>query len=77
MWDEMGKLKTKVDNNAFDSELDFQEALTKIIGSVHDGHLALQLDVINVFSFGRSFSLVSVSMDGQKLPQVYDVGEYL
>lgn len=70
-------LRSNVSSGAFTGEIDFEGNLTKIITSAHDGHLNLQLDGYSVFAYGIEIGdgLVSVSSDGQSLPEIYLAGE--
>ncbi|EEP82090.1 predicted protein [Uncinocarpus reesii 1704] len=47
--------------------------MNSLVISVHDGHFNLQLDALNVFTFRRTEigPILSLSIDGKKLPKVY------
>ncbi|ORY17983.1 hypothetical protein BCR34DRAFT_473954 [Clohesyomyces aquaticus] len=65
-------LKTAIDAGEFRSEYDFGWALYTLIQSAHDGHFSYVPDSVgNIFNWGRTVPLVSVSEDGQKLPAVF------
>jgi hypothetical protein len=73
----MQDLFDQVKADAFTSEIDFQTNLTGLIGNAQDGHLAFISDAMGVFTYirGGLGQLVSVSLDGVKIPQVWSYGE--
>lgn len=65
-------LRGAVENGIIVSEYEFQQNLTKIFASAHDGHLYMNMDVTSVFGFVRSVGdIVSVSLDGKRAPEIY------
>ena len=71
-WPAFDNLGMKLANGSYLNEWEFGMDLLQTLNNAHDGHLRYILDVVGkVFSFGRNVTLVSVSLDGQALPQVY------
>lgn len=65
-------LRMAVQHGTLISELAFQQNLTNILSSAHDGHLFVSLDATRVFGYMRTFDdIVSVSLDGKSTPQIY------
>lgn len=57
---------------AYSGEYDFGSSLYQLIHSAHDGHFSYIPDSVgNIFTFGRTVPLVSVSEDGQMLPAIF------
>jgi len=68
----------KVTADAYSSEYEFGFELYRSFQNLHDGHFVFYPDsVTGVFTFGRSIPLVSVSMDGQSLPEPYAFADVL
>ena len=66
----LDEMIANVDSYANEYELEF--ALYQIFQRTHDGHLRyLPTLIAGVATFGRPLALVSVSTDGQSLPQPY------
>lgn len=61
----------------FQSEYDFQMALSLLISSAHDGHYGFRPDVFKAFSFRNDLAadLVSASVDGKQVPKLYNLGK--
>lgn len=61
----------------FQSEYDFQVAMTLLVNSAHDGHYAFRPDIFKAFSFRNDLAsdLVSVSVDGKQTPKLYNLGK--
>ena len=71
-------LQKAVQNGEFKSEILFEEKLAHILGQTHDGHLQFTTDGMGVFDYVRNpviGALVSVSIDGEQLPEVYALGD--
>jgi hypothetical protein len=65
-------LRMAVQNGILTSELAFQQNLTNILSSAHDGHLFISLDAMRVFGYMRTFDdIVSVSLDGKSMPEIF------
>lgn len=67
-------IKEKIKDGTFDNQYDVDAAILKLTYSVHDGHMVLFGGTIGGFIFELPISLVSVSEDGKKLPEVYVLG---
>ena len=70
---ELEKVKTKVKNNQYANEYDFEvELFEKVFAPAHSGHLIFYPDlIVNPWYWSRQVSLVSVSKDGSALPDIY------
>ncbi|KAL9088905.1 MAG: hypothetical protein Q9165_005962 [Trypethelium subeluteriae] len=67
----LNNLKRRVSSQSFSSQYAFEIALTELINTAHEGHLGPPSCVSPAIQFQRQVSLVSVSEDGVKLPQVF------
>lgn len=66
------EIKANTSANAYQSEYEFGWTVYRAAQLAHDGHFVFYPDSVNkIFSFGRSFPLVSVSLDGTSDPQPY------
>lgn len=64
-----GGLK-KISDTDYDSQYDFDDAISPLLSSAHDGHLNTNLYSLQSFFFQLdSQGLVSVSEDAEKLPK--------
>lgn len=72
MFKTLDNIKAKLQNDEYDNEYDFQaELYSRVFGPGHDGHFILYPDALaKVFRYGRKRSLVSISEDGEALPQI-------
>ena len=69
---------SKAQAGSYAGEYDFGFDLYLSMQRVHDGHFTYWPDsVTGVFSFGRSTPLVSVSLDGTSIPEVYAYADVL
>ena len=59
---------------AYQSEDDFQLDIAAVLLLARDGHLTYIGDALGIFAFQKDFSLVSVSSDGKRLPEVFYTG---
>ncbi|OCK74901.1 peptidase S41 family protein [Lepidopterella palustris CBS 459.81] len=74
----LDEIEALIDSGAFFGEYDFGFALYRLIQSAHDGHFSIILDSVgDIFNFGRTVPLVSVSEDGLKLPAVFAYADVL
>lgn len=64
-------LSTKVGNGNYTGEFDFALDLWNLVTSARDDHFVYVPDILNVFAFIRPMELISLSSDGQTLPNVY------
>lgn len=67
-------IKDKVKDGTLDNQYDFDAAILKLTYSSHDGHMNIYGGTIGAFTFELPISLVSVSEDGKKLPEIYVLG---
>jgi hypothetical protein len=89
-WAEFDKIVSNVQYGAYNSkydashqstrltdagEYDFQTDITALTALARDGHFTFSGDATQLFIFKRRTPVVSVSMDGTTLPQIYAVGE--
>ncbi|WPH02081.1 Hypothetical protein R9X50_00493600 [Acrodontium crateriforme] len=75
---EFERIYEKSKANGYSNEHDFGMDLYYNFQKTHDGHFAFLPDsVTSVFNFARRTALVSVSMDGTSLPQVFVYADIL
>ena len=67
----LDQLQKDVDANKFANQYAFEATLQTIIYSAHDAHLTLSAGVLNAFTFGAPYNLVTLSKDGVETPKVY------
>jgi len=60
-----------VDAGTITGQYEFEYRITELIGAAHDGHLAIQFQVINAVFFITDIALLSLSTDGIALPSVF------
>ncbi|KAF1961555.1 peptidase S41 family protein [Byssothecium circinans] len=79
--DLLGGLQTiaaQIDDGKIATEYDFGWTLYTLLQSAHDGHLYFVPDSVgNIFTWGRTVPLVSVSDDGSQLPAVFAFADVL
>ncbi len=64
-------LQQGIQNGIFTNEYEFEAALQALLYATHDAHVELFAGALAVFSFGSSYEIVSLSIDGLQLPKVY------
>lgn len=72
---EMDSMKKQLESNGFNNEYDFQLELNKLFTRAYDNHLTWQPDILaGVMQFQRpaGTELVSVSSDGNQLPEIFN-----
>lgn len=75
---EFDRIYEKAQANGYANEYAFGFDLYRCFQRTHDGHFVLYPDSVNlIFSFGRTTPLVSVSLDGQSIPEVYVYADVL
>ena len=68
----------KLRSGGYKSEYDVQFEIWELLASAHDFHLVYIPDILeNVFSWVRPVNIISVSLDGTSLPEVYDVSDVI
>lgn len=75
VWTRLDELSREVEDGAYNNQYEFDVALQAIFKGVHDGHFAFDMGVYGLFSWLLPDTLVSVSSDGQELPQVYALSD--
>ena len=74
-WD---RIYQNVMSGTYDSEYAFGFDLYRCFQLAHDGHFVYYPDSVTlIFSFGRTTPLVSVSVDGTSIPEVYAYADVL
>ena len=73
-----GRIYNNAVNGSYDNEYAFGFDLYRCFQIAHDGHFAFYPDsVTSIFTFGRTTPLVSVSVDGVGIPEVYAYADVL
>ncbi|KAF3070975.1 putative peptidase s41 family protein [Daldinia childiae] len=69
----LDKILETAKQGRYESEYDFQVAITQTISAAHDGHFFYTPDVFKAFTFENRLAqdIVSVSIDGVSLPKLY------
>ena len=70
----LNDLTTAVNANSFTSQLQLDLALINLTRSTHDFHNKLISGTLTMFRFQTNFSVVSLSLDGASLPQIFVYG---
>ena len=73
----LAQIQQAVDTGKFANEYEFEATLQALIYATHDAHLNLIAGILGVFTFGTSYDIASVSLDGIQLPKVYFSGKTL
>ena len=71
----LDRISQNITNGNYRNEYEFQVALHKLFLAAHDQHFNFLPDAIGQFSFGFDQKIVSISTDGQNLPQPYLLGK--
>lgn len=72
----LNQTEDNVRSGTYKSELEFQQDLFYTFQQAFDGHLFFESDILNAFTFSLDGAgLVSVSLDGIQLPEVYFFSE--
>lgn len=71
----LDQIQSEIKDGKFPNQYAFEVSLQNLIYSAHDAHLNLFAGILSVFTFAAPYSIVSVSLDGAQLPQVYIAGE--
>ena len=75
---EYERIYNKAGANGYSNEHEFGFDLYRCFQRSHDGHFVYYPDSVNlIFSFGRTTPLVSVSLDGESIPEVYVYSDIL
>lgn len=73
----LADLQAKVEAEAYENQYAFEHELQSLVLKVHDSHFKLFAGVLNQFTFGSNYEIISLSEDGRKAPEVYVYGETL
>lgn len=66
------EVAANISSGAFPNEYEFMANLWKVFNSAHDGHFRFLPDIlVKALLFRRNVDLVSVSMDGFEIPQIF------
>lgn len=75
---EYERIYDEAKSNNYPNERAFGWDLYRVFQRSHDGHFVYYPDSVNlIFSFGRTTPLVSVSKDGQSIPEIYVYADIL
>lgn len=74
----LAHIRDKAAAEKYQNEYAFQWEVRDLAVSVHDGHFNLELDALRIFTFRREHigPIVSVSSDGEKMPEIYSLSMY-
>ena len=68
----LDRLVSNAQSGTYANEYDFEFDLYELFQTTHDGHFRYTPNLVGaIFSYGRTIPLVSVSSDGQSLPEAY------
>jgi len=67
----LAELEAKVEAGAYQNQYAFEHELQSLVLKVHDTHFALFAGVLNQFTFGSNYEIITLSEDGYKTPEVY------
>jgi len=73
----LAEIQQAIDNGKFANEYEFEVSLQTLIYATHDAHVNLIAGILNVFTFGSTYDIASVSLDGIQLPKTYLFGKAL
>jgi hypothetical protein len=70
------EIRNRVANGNYTKEVLFQDDISSLVASAHDGHLAYVPDMLTIFAYKRTIGqLLSVSKDGKSVPEIYAYSE--
>ncbi|KAF4635118.1 hypothetical protein G7Y89_g2987 [Cudoniella acicularis] len=67
----LATLKNGVEEGIFPNQYEFEAALQTLLYAAHDGHVTLNAGILAAFSFSSPQDVVSLSLDGIQVPEVY------
>lgn len=73
----LARIQARVDANEYKNQYAFEHELQALVLSAHDSHLQLYAGVLNQFTFGSNYEVITLSEDGRKTPDVYVRDDYL
>ncbi|APA13907.1 hypothetical protein sscle_12g086770 [Sclerotinia sclerotiorum 1980 UF-70] len=65
------RIQTAIDEGIFSNQYEFESTLQTLIYAAHDGHVDMLAGALSAFSFASPRDVVSLSLDGQKIPKIY------
>lgn len=72
MFGHLAGIKSNLSAGVYANEYEFQEDVYKITALSHDGHFYFYVDLLTkAIEWGRQLGLVSISSDGNEIPQIY------
>lgn len=69
-------IQARINSGSYANEYKFEAALQALLYSTHDGQVNMIAGILSAFSFGASFGIVSLSVDGIQLPKIYREGTF-
>ncbi|KAL4934793.1 hypothetical protein BDV06DRAFT_229442 [Aspergillus oleicola] len=75
IWGKLDYIQQQAAAKKFESQFEFDTALSDLFRSVNDGHLSIVPCSFMPFSFVAAEKFVSVSSDGLELPEIYTFGD--
>ena len=74
----ISKIAQNLETGVYSNQWQFETDLYTLVNILpRDFHLNLPMPLLGIFYFGTDFSLVSVSLDGTSLPEVYSAGNII
>lgn len=67
----LDEIQVKAAIGFYSNQYDFDTAISDLVNSAYDGHLAIRLCSLHYFGLEIDMPLVSISSNGTALPQVY------
>jgi hypothetical protein len=64
-------IQSKIDAGGYINQYQFEADVQRLIARMHDPHVSLNAGLLAAFSFASPYGIISASVDGKKLPQVY------
>jgi hypothetical protein len=68
---ELQQIKAGIVSGAYKTQYEFEAQVQVLVSRIHDKHVSLDAGILAAFRFASPFTLVSISEDGLKYPQVY------
>jgi hypothetical protein len=68
------RIQALINTGSFENQYEFEATLQSLVYLAHDHHLSLAAGILGIFSFGTSYRIASVSIDGIQLPKIYLTG---
>lgn len=73
----LAQIQARVAANEYNNQYAFERDLQALVLSVHDAHFVLYAGILNQFTFGSVYEVITLSEDGRKAPEVYVRDDYL